>query len=552
MQSFVPKVPLTRPEKHRYAALSSGCRQTALAALAAVVLGLAVNKASGADPSEPILDLLLQKGIVTQEEVDKARAQAEALRSNALAEAMPPIESKWKISDAIKSVELFGDVRVRYEHRQANAPDGRVELDRGRFALRVGLRGDAFDDFYYGLRLDTAANPRSPWVTFGTSSSGIPYNGPYGKSTSGINVGEAYIGWHPEPWVDLTVGKMPMPLYTTPMVWDPDLTPEGAAEQFKYTVGEAQFYATFGQFLYQDTNPNYASGGFGFNGLLGQQSDDVFQLAWQVGMNYHLASNVSAKVAATLYQYIGLQTNVSPFFGDPYIGEGAFTGPGTANPINGASGYGSSSSILGQGSLGFPNNQVGLNNLLVLEVPFELNFKIRSLHARLFADFAYNFEGGARARDAANAYAQYLAVQSATGPVTVSPFPAQQNENKAYQFGFGIGSGGLSYGPAQGLVYGTTSRKHAWELRTYWQHVEQYALDPNLMDSDFFEGRANLEGIFAALAYGFTDNTIGTVRYGYAKRINDALGTGGANQDIPQVNPIDHYSILQLDLTLRF
>ena len=61
-----------------------------------------------------------------------------------------------------------------------------------------------------------------------------------------------------------------------------------------------------------------------------------------------------------------------------------------------------------------------------------------------------------------------------------------------------------------------------------------------------------MEGFYSALAYGFSDNIIGTVRYGYAKRINDKLGTGGSNQDIPQINPINHYYLLQVDLTFRF
>ena len=30
------------------------------------------------------------------------------------------------------------------------------------------------------------------------------------------------------------------------------------------------------------------------------------------------------------------------------------------------------------------------------------------------------------------------------------------------------------------------------------------------------------------------------------------LGTGGSNQDMPQVNPIDEFSLLQFDLTLKF
>ena len=74
----------------------------------------------------------------------------------------------------------------------------------------------------------------------------------------------------------------------------------------------------------------------------------------------------------------------------------------------------------------------------------------------------------------------------------------------------------------------------------------------NLLDSDFFEGRANLQGVYSAFAYSFTDAIIGTVRYGYASRINNNLGTGGNNLDIPGINPINNYNIWQMDLTWRF
>ncbi len=42
-------------------------------------------------------------------------------------------------------------------------------LDRWRYAARIGIRGDLADDWFYGLRLDTSANPRSSWVTFGNN-----------------------------------------------------------------------------------------------------------------------------------------------------------------------------------------------------------------------------------------------------------------------------------------------------------------------------------------------------------------------------------------------
>ncbi len=178
-------------------------------------------------------------------------------------------------------------------------------------------------------------------------------------------------------------------------------------------------------------------------------------------------------------------------------------------------------------------NQNGINDLLVLEIPAELNFKLGQRNARLFGDFAYNFQGNDRAR----------AAVGATAPAGDLP-SAVTGQNMAYQVGFGYGN--------LGLVYGQTSKKNTREARVYWQHVEQYAADVNLLDSDFFEGRANLEGIYAAFAYSITDSIIATARYGYARTINNGLGTGGNNSDLANLNPINNYNLFQFDLTWRF
>ncbi|HLX95240.1 MAG TPA: putative porin, partial [Verrucomicrobiae bacterium] len=334
---------------------------------------------------------------------------------------------------------------------------------------------------------------------------------------------------------------------------------EGAAERFKYSVGQADFFATFGQFLYADFNPDSASAGLGINSGLGQKTDNIFMFAWQGGLKYNFTTNTSAKIAATLYTYTGLQRStvnsvgsLSPYFGDPYIGEGAYylyggVPPNTAVGVSGYSPGQQFNSLPGYASVSFPMNQVGLNHLSVVEVPFEFNFKISRLDAQVFGDVAYNLQGSQRAQDAAAAYQAVLAAQI-NPPSLPHSFPAQTHDVKAYQIGFDLASPG-----SRGLVYGTTSRKNTWEFRTYWQHTEQYALDPNLPDTDFFEGAQNLEGIYAALAYAFSDNFIGTFRYGHANRINNLLGTGGSDTgDIPQINPINTYDIYQVDLTFRF
>ncbi len=511
---------------------------------AAIIAGCTMTNGWSAEMADPTLELLVKKGIITQEEADKTRAEAEAIRTNA--PAMPQFESRWKMNKAIKNVELFGDIRLRYEGRSATDPaGGSIDLKRYRYALRFGLRGEIFDDFYYGFRLDTAANPRSAWVTFGTSSSGTPYQGPFGKSTAGINVGQIYLGWRPTDWLDVTAGKMPQPLYTTPMLWDTDLNPEGLAEHFKHTVGAVDLFANFGQYLYQDINPSQFAPGY-FNILGYTNTTPPLLLAWQLGFTYHVTEGFSFKAAPALYNYTGHGVSAANRFGNPTPDfNGIFVGQGSTNSQNGGSPFVNLANGQSASSDGFFANQTGINSLLILDVPFEFNYKLKNINLRLFGDYAQNLKGADRAQSAFDAQQSTTLFPNTSGLIRI-PSP-QRNDVKAYQVGFAVGNK-----DSLGLVYGSTSRKNGWEFRTYWQHVEQYALDPNLLDSDFFEGRGNLEGVYAAFAYGFTDNLIGTIRYGYAKRINKNLGTGGSNQDIPQMNPINQYDIVQVDLGFRF
>jgi len=498
-------------------------KKIALFAGATMLMVLAPNIHSQSS-DDMLINKLEQKGILTVDEAKELKAETAAEQTN-LANEMPP--AKWKMADSIKSMQFYGDFRLRYEYRGADntprPPDyigswpGTYYRERFRYALRFGIRGDLFDDWSYGIRFETANNPRSPWDTFGnntTSGAATPSD----KNSSGIYLGQAFLNWHPTGWYEMTAGRMPMPLYTTPMVWDSDINPEGAFEKFKYTIGNVDLFADFGQFDYQ--NPSSADENF---------SDDKFLLTWQAGANVRFGKNMSFKIAPMLYTY---------------------TGGGSSGPLN--------MTFVGQGfdgsNVGVPggtdvqgHNEEGLDNLLILEIPFEFNFKITktplgTLQARLFGDFAYNFQGGGRA--SAAYYSNPLAFPGLNGPAT--------GQDLAYQVGIGIGSAGPVYGPTQGLVYGSTSKKNTWEARFYWQHVEQYALDVNLMDSDFFEGRGNLQGFYSAFAYSFTDAIIGTVRYGYASQIKDTLGTGGNNLDMPGLNPIKNYSVLQLDLTWRF
>jgi len=511
---------------------------TALGTAALVGLFLSAAYAQQADPMDELLDKLKAKGVLSDDEyqalkkaredeqieqrqerrrqAQQAAQQAEKEQKQAEEAAKKP---KFDASPGIRSIQLFGDVRLRYESREATTnhplppvaalggPDSET-LDRWRYAVRIGIRGDLVDDWFYTLRLDTSTNPRSSWVTFGNNSTTLG-GAPYGKGGDGINVGQAYIGWRATPWFTIQAGKMANPMYTTPMVWDPDINPEGLAERFNIPVNDKLgVFANFGQYVYQFASPNSTSGGFG--GI----STNGYQYASQAGLTYTLNQQTSAKAAVSFYSYSGLsappptfQVNQNP---NGFYGPFAF-GPQTTLPIAAGNGF---------------NN--GVNNLRYLEFPWEVNFPIGSggILGRAFGDIAYNTQADQRALHGSYAVAG--------------------SQGLAWQLGLSVGT---SIGLTMNQV---AAKKGTWEARAYWQQIDLNSLDPNLIDSDFFEGRPNLQGLFLAFAYSPTDAIITTVRFGEAHRINELAPTPGSNQDLPNVQPITSYKLLQLDLTWKF
>ena len=201
---------------------------TLAAAALCVALGGTVARAQDAGA---LLDLLVKKRLISDQE-------AEEVRSELVKESASTAAGKWKLSAPITELELYGDVRLRYEYRGGRTPSDHTdnpndwyERERERYRLRVGLRGTLADDWFFGLRLETSNSSRSTNVTFGGESSG----GPFAKGDDGIFVGQAYFGYTGFPDFKFTGGRMPQPLIVTSMLWDDDINPEGLAEQWKHT-----------------------------------------------------------------------------------------------------------------------------------------------------------------------------------------------------------------------------------------------------------------------------------------------------------------------------
>jgi hypothetical protein len=160
-------------------------------------------------------------------------------------------------------------------------------------------------------------------------------------------------------------------------------------------------------------------------------------------------------------------------------------------------------------------NQTGVNSLLVFDMPMEVGWKLGELPMRLFADFAVNLDADDRAAAAGH--------------------PGKGDRRYAYQIGVGLGQ---------------LKKKGEWQLNVFWQHQDQYALDPNLVDTEFWDSKLNLEGVGATLGYMLSDAVWINLLYTYAWRADDDLGTGGAG-DIA-INPMEHFQLFQLDLNVKF
>ena len=473
-----------------------------------------------------LLDLLVRKKLITDQE-------AEGVRAELTKESTSISAGKWKLSTPITELELYGDARLRYEIRSGET-DSQDTLQRNlpRYRLRLGLRGILADDWFFGVRLETGTNPRSSNVTFGDDSGGG--NGPFAKNSDGIFVGQAYLGYKGFKDITLTVGKMPNPMVSTLMVWDPDINPEGLAEQWKHTFTialgdgaeepETPFYskdgtalpgqkkkkpeahalkievfANFAQFVYDDSNPENPLGARArvkaADGASTHQTGqlipntDAFLLAWQVGAKFTFPNSLYAQIAPAFYNYTGNGDSFNIHYqgGDPKL---------------------SNTASLAQ-------NQTGINSLLVFDLPVEVGWKLGDIPMRLYADFAVNLDGDDRAAAAGH--------------------PNKGDQRYAYQIGGAIGQ---------------LKRKGDWQLNVFWQRQDQYSVDPNLVDTEIWDTKLNLEGVAATLGYMLSDAVWVQLLYGYAWRADDSLGTGG--DGAIGINPLKNFQLFQLDLNVKF
>ena len=459
--------------------------------------------------------------------------------------------AKVKLSESVKEMRIYGEGRVRYsfnEGRSAGSVD-HDESDRFRYRLRLGMDVKLVDNWFFGFQMQAGPNARSGNVTMGGvpvfnkagtgSRSFVTAVDPATASATKANavtrvnygdtlfIGQLYLKYSPWSWMSVEGGRIPNPFAGgntgasggSLLVWDPDINPQGFAEQFKFTLhpwgsqrcasgfskdGKTvvapvegptlDLFANFAQFVYEDVTENNFNKAPGPEGQLPNHSD-LWMFGFQLAAKANFNKTTFLQVAPAFFTYTG---------GDLYTGP--FNGDSTQVVLN-------DQAVPGL----ITYNQTGVNDLEILEVPAEFGWTMWHIPFKVFGEYDNNLAGDDRARAAGH--------------------PGQQ-ANSAWALGASIGQ---------------IKKKGDWELKGWWQHQEQFSLDPNIVDDDVFDGKLNMEGYVLRASYAFTDAAWLAVIYSKGTRIDHSLGTGGGGGVLGAAGfALDAAQMLFVDVNLKF
>ena len=239
-----------------------------------------------------IVNALVSKGVLTEEEgalLTKGRTDAAAGQAKALKKA-----GKVTVSDAIDNAKVYGDIRARYERRDGDVVSNNninSDSNRARYKITLGVETTS-GQWYSDLALALSSNGRSDNVSMGDGlgigTLGTSDQGAFTKEKNGIYLKRAMVGYKATDWLKLEAGRMENPFYTTPMVWDADLTFEGLAEKVNFKAGDADIFLTAGQMSYLGDHLSY-------NDVTSTATTELFE--FQAGLKYAFNANTSAKGA---------------------------------------------------------------------------------------------------------------------------------------------------------------------------------------------------------------------------------------------------------------
>jgi len=449
---------------------------TTLAALA--IAGASVTAAYASE--EALLDALVKKGVLKQ--ADAQKIKAESARGGSAG------NSKIKLNESVKELSLYGDLRLRWQHAQANAQTAAAansfQDQASRFRLAIGGNFKLTDGLSAGVELATQSAANQRYVTFGQ---GDPIHAAGAGMDYSLYLSKAFIGWNPSKEFSVTAGRQSIPFYSTEMVWDNDVRLDGVTEKIDLGsllgLGDG-FHLHFiaGQFI--------GGNNFSFNAAGTPENRDGWLFQGQL------------KAVADLG---GAKLTFAPGF-QFSSAKDSFGGLTVDN----------------QGVGGLPGgaSTQSLENLRVILAPGDISFDVAGTKAKFLWDFAYNF--GANA---------------GTGPDDrlIAPISATQ-DRMAWLLGIQVGE---------------NKNAGDFSVFANYREVGAGALNTFYSDSDFALGQSgNQRGFKVGAKYSFTKNATLTAAYTASSNIDADVDVNAVKPQT--LSGLNSSQLVTIDLGLKF
>jgi hypothetical protein len=388
---------------------------------AAGLASLTLGSTAYAQSADALIDKLVAKGVLTAEEAQALRAEADAGFTKAY-------QAKSGMPNWVTSFKLNGDFRGRFEGFYAGDPSF-VDRNRFRYRLRFGATAVMLDNIEVGLRLTSSE------AASGGGSGGDPISGNTTFQDNGskkfVFIDLAYGKWAAikTPTFSSTaiIGKMENPFVFSDMVFDGDYTPEGIALQFAYNL-----------------TPNHAikliGAGFALDEI-GNNSRDPYLVGAQLRWDARWSSKIQSSAGAALLNIMSEER----------------LGASTANATISVDGSGNFVTNAPVTTWTVPNQNGGntrggapgfnlVNNFTPLVGDASVTYWLEefpmyrgAFPIKLAGEYMYNF-------------------------------PGPSDANKAYSLG---------------VTFGKAGRKGLWEVGYRWKELESDAWYEELVDSDF-------------------------------------------------------------------
>ncbi len=444
---------------------------------------------------------------------DQIRQQVRAdLRQDVVADVLQEAKTKqWGVPDALpdwtRRFKIYGDMRLRYEHDHfaesnfvnpalsstssvndylaVNKNKGfgsssglqNINKDRDRFRarFRLGLKAKVTEGLEANLRLATGniKDPVSTNQTLGNTGGKFDFN-----------IDRAFLKYEGVDssaynWLTLQGGRIANPFRSTDMIFDRDLSFEGFASTFRYSLAKVDSHSDSED---QGASIYMTLGGFPLEEFE-LSSKDKWMVGGQVGADWAFGNQDKASVNVAFYKYLNTEARPGRAGGPEQLC--SFEDANRDSSVPQYLQKGNSMAAICYGDQ-FTNNdpqQFGLAaefEILNITASYDLSM-FAPIHVKLTGDYAKNL-----AFDKED-------ILKRVGGGTVYSNPDLEGRTSAWQVRLDLG-------------WPSVLQSGRWNTYAAYKYIESDAVLDAFTDSDFHLGGTNAKGWVIGANYGVMDN----------------------------------------------